>query len=153
MTRSVFIYSFLIALILTACSATPTESPKSDLPPLNSNWEIKMTHSGGIMGLSRSIDASSNGSYTVTDERTNKTVNGELDTDELSKLTTLISFAKYSPAVRPDGMACADCFIYNLEIHGGNGNFRANLNDISLPNSGLASLVDTLRGIIDSALK
>ena len=153
MTRTVFIYSFLVALILAACSATQTESPKTNVPVLNGNWEIKMRHSGGIMGLSRSIDVSSNGSYTVTDERTNKIVNGKLDANELSKLTTLISSAKYSTVVPPHGMACADCFIYDLEIHGGNGNFRANLNDISLPNSGLASLVDTLRGIIDTALK
>ena len=105
------------------------------------------------MGLSRSIDVSSNGSYTVTDERTNKIVNGKLDANELSKLTTLVNSAKYSPPIPPKGMACADCFIYDLEIQGNNGNFSAELNDISLPNSGLASLVETLRGIIDSALK
>jgi len=153
MTRTVFIYSFLVALTLAACTATQTELPKTNVPVLNGSWEIKMRHSGGIMGLSRSIDVSSNGSYMVTDERTNKIVNGKLDADELSKLTTQVNSARYSPAVPLDGMACADCFIYDFEIHGGNGNFRANLNDISLPNSGLAALVDTLRGIIDSALK
>jgi hypothetical protein len=50
-------------------------------------------------------------------------------------------------------MACADCFIYDLEIQENGKNFAVQLNDISLPNSGLESLVTYLRGLIETALK
>ena len=80
----------------------------------------------------------------------NKTIAGELSADELSKLNELVSSAEYIPASKPDGMACADCFIYDLEIQTNGEKFAIQLNDISLPNSGLEPLVAQLRGLIDT---
>ncbi len=167
MTRSVFLYVLFIALFTTGCSASTPEPlkstlespkstpelPKSNLPALDGNWKIKMTHSGGIMGLSRSIEISSDGKYTVMDERASKTITGELSTDELSKLKEQVSASKYIPASNPDGRGCADCFVYDLEIQGSGEKFNIQLNDISLPNSELESLVAYLRGLIEAALK
>jgi hypothetical protein len=160
MTRSVFIYIFFIALFISGCSAsTPEplkstpESPKSNLPALDGNWKIKMTHSGGIMGLSRSIEISSDGKYTVMDERASKTIARELTADELSKLKEQVETSEYIPASQPDGRACADCFIFDLEIQGSGDKFNIQLNDISLPTSGLETLVTYLRGLIEAALK
>jgi hypothetical protein len=112
-----------------------------------------MTHSGGIMGLSRSIEISSDGKYIVIDQRADETVNGELSTVEVSKVDELITSAKYTSPSKPDGMVCADCFIYDLEIQGAGKKFVVQLNDISLPNSGLEPFVAQLRGLIDTALK
>jgi len=167
MTRSVFVYILFLALLTAGCSAsvpeplksTPEspkstpELPSSNWPALDGTWKIKMTHSGGIMGLSRSIEISSDGKYTVIDERASKTVTGELAADEISKLKERVSSSKYIPVTKPDGMGCADCFIYDLEIQGSEDKLNIQLNDISLPTSGLETLVTQLRGLIEAALK
>lgn len=162
MLRTVFLYVLLISLLIAGCSpsSTPeplktptTEAQASALPALNGDWTVKMTHSGGIMGLSRSIEISSDGNFTVVDERADKTVTGELAAGELSKINEQVISAEYIPAVKPDGMGCADCFIYDLEIQESGERFAVQLNDISLPNSGLESLVTQLRSLIDTALK
>ena len=170
MPRTVFLYAFLITLLAVGCRLfsapelpntsmpvplnTPkTEPLKSKLPALDSVWTIRMKHSGGIMGLSRSIEISSDGKFTVVDERTNKTITGEYSFDELSKIKEQVSTSEYIAESEPNSMACADCFIYDLEIQGDGRKFSAQLNDISLPNSGLKPLVDHLRGLIDTALK
>ena len=168
MTRSVFLYILFIALFITGCSAsTPEpESPKStpeapkstpetskSLPSLDGSWMIKMTHSGGIMGLARSIEISSDGKYIVTDERASETSSSELTADELSKLKELVSSSEYIPASQPNGMDCADCFIYDLEIEENGEKFNIQLNDVSLPASGLETLVTHLRGLLEAELK
>ncbi len=64
------------------------------------------------MGLVRSIEVSSDGSYTVTDKRTNKTVSGILSKDEISKLTKIVAGVENIASEKPNG-ACADCFVYD----------------------------------------
>jgi len=160
MKRSVIFHTLFIALIITGCSAVITEPPKStpesptfNLPMLDDNWKIELAHSGGIMGLSRSIEISSDGTYTVTDKRANKTISRDLSADEISKINELVESSDYIFEDKPDGMACADCFIYDLEIQGGGEKFTVQLNDINLPNSGLEPLVVYLRGLIEKELK
>ena len=160
MTRSVFLYILFIALLITGCSASTPEPlkstpelPRSNLPLLDGNWEIKMIHSGGIMGLSRSIEISSDGKYTVMDEHANKTITRKLAANELSKLKEQVASSEYIHTNGPDGMACADCFIYDLEIHRNGEKLNIQLNDINLPASGLETLVTYLRDLIEAALK
>jgi len=112
-----------------------------------------MTHSGGIMGLARSIEISSYGKFTVTDNRSNKTVTGELAADDLSKLNELLASTAGHSAGKPNGRVCADCFIYDLEVHKNEERFVVQLSDITLPNSGYESLINQLRGLIDTALE
>ena len=160
MKRSIFIYILFMALLITGCSVftpetlKPTpESSRSNLPLLDGNWKIKMKHSGGIMGLSRSIEISSNGKYTVIDERASKTITRELAANELSKLKEQVASSVYIHTNGPEGMACADCFIYDLEIQGNGEKLNIQLNDINLPTSGLETLVTYLRDLIEAALK
>jgi hypothetical protein len=162
MPRTVFLYVLLISLFIAGCVPfarpmplkTPIPEPRpTDRTSFDSNWTIKMKHSGGIMGLSRSIEISSSGKFTVVDERTNKTITGVLAVNELSKINEQVSSLEYIPASKPDGMGCADCFIYDLEIQENGEKFAVQLNDISLPSSGLESLVSYLRGLIDIRLK
>jgi hypothetical protein len=161
MPRTVFLYLLFISLFITGCgqSATPeplnTPAVEAPIPTLSSpvnEWTITMNHSGGIMGLMRSIEVSSDGKYTVVDERANKTIIGELSADELSKINELVS-TEYIPASKPNGMGCADCFLYNLEIQANGKRVAIKLNDISLPKSGFEPLVSILRGLIDTALQ
>jgi hypothetical protein len=162
MTRTVFLFVILIPLLIASCGQsitpeplnTPTpEAPSAGMPVLDNEWTIKMRHSGGIMGLSRSIEISSDGNFTVVDERADKTITGKFSADELSKINELVSSSKYMPANKPDGMGCADCFIYDLNIQESEKKFAIQLNDISLPKSGIEPLVTHLRGLIDTTLK
>ena len=162
MPRTFFLCALLTALFITGCSPsstpeplkTPTlESIKSDLPSLDGKWTIKMTHSGGIMGLSRSIDISSDGKYIVVDERSNKTITKKLSANEISKLQEIVSNTEYITTERPVPSGCADCFIYNLEIQGAGKKYSVQVDDISMPNSGLETLIIHLRGLLEAALK
>ncbi len=114
---------------------------------------IRMMHSGGIMGLARSIEISSDGKFKITDERLSTTITGELSSDELSKINELVSTAEFIAISKPDGMGCADCFVYDLEVQRNGDRFSARLNDLNLHDSGLAPLVDHLRGLIDINLR
>jgi hypothetical protein len=162
MPRTIFLYAFLASLLITGCGSSATLGPlntpaaeqsASSLPALDGEWMIKLTQSGGFMGLSRSIEISSGGKFTIMDEKINKKVTGEFPADELSAINKLVSSSKYIAPAKSDGMSCADCFIYDLEIQGNGEKFTAQLNDISLPNSGLESLVTHLRGLIETNLK
>lgn len=156
--------AILVLLIFTmfasACGplipvTTAPEVPLAtqSLPDLGESWTLKMSHTGGIMGLSRSIEISSDGKYTVTDERQNTTVEGQLSADKLSKLQDLlISSVRNSSPRGPNG-ACADCFIYTIEFSGGGKTFTATVDDTTIGDSGLEPLVTFLRGIIEGELK
>ena len=162
MPRIVFLL-FLVSLLVAGCMQSPTPEPfktptsakpiTSNLPTSNGEWMIKMTHSGGIMGLSRSIEISADGKFTVVDKRANKTMSGELSAVELSKVKELISSSEYVAPTGPNGMVCADCFIYDLEVRADGEKFAVQLSDISLPDSGLEPLVNYLRDLIDTTLK
>jgi hypothetical protein len=150
MSRIIFIHVFLITLLVTGCGKSAAPQP---LPESGGEWTIHMTHSGGIMGLSRLIEISSDGKFTVMDERAEKKITGELSVDELSKINEQVMSFKYIRANKPDGGGCADCFIYDLEIQRNGEEYAVQLNDISLPNSGLAPLVSYLRNLSETALK
>jgi hypothetical protein len=162
-------FVILITLLTVSCrlfsapilSTTPSSQPlntatpkpvKTKIPTLDGEWTISMQHSGGIMGLMRSIEISSDGKFTVVDEGTKKTVTGKFSLDELSKLKERVSTSEYISQSKPEPI-CADCFVYDLEIQGNGKKFNVQLNDISLPNSGLEPLVDYLRSQIDLTLK
>jgi hypothetical protein len=153
MARIILLFLLPVTLLVAGCSSATPEPLKTDLPPVENNWAVKMTHSGGIMGLSRSIEISSDGSYTVIDERSNQSITKKLTANELSKLQEIISNAEYITPEKSLPSGCADCFIYNLEIQGNAKKFSVQVDDISLPNSGMETLITYLRGLIDAALK
>jgi len=158
MSRIIF-HILLITMFIAGCGRLTTRGPltpeahPSNLPALTGEWTINMAHSGGIMGLSRSIKISSDAKFTVVDDRADKTISGELSDDEISQIKKIVSSSKYTAPALPDGMACADCFIYDLEIDAHGEKFSVQLNDISLPDSGLDSFIAYLRGLIDIAVK
>jgi hypothetical protein len=175
MPRTVFLYGLLITLLVAGCGPSSTleplkstpespkstpespkstpELPKSNLPVLDGNWKINMTYSGGIMGLSRSIEILSDGKYTVIDERANKSVTRELKRDELSKLIGIVASSEYISMTLPQPSGCADCFVCDLAIQGDGKKFSVQVDDISLPDSGMEYLVIYLRDLMDAALK
>ena len=110
-----------------------------------------MQLSGGFAGLSQSIEISSDGAVTAKDERSNKVAKRQLISDELTKLTSLISSASLqSPTDLLTG--CADCFNYNIQINSDSGKFTAQLDDVSLPDSGIKLLVGYLGKLMNQML-
>ena len=138
-----------LTLVLVACSkdASPTYAP----PVLEETWAVKMTLSGGIAGLLRSIDVNSTGSYSVADQRVGKVVTGTLSEADLVTLQALISALEVSAPKKPS--ACARCFEYELEVESGGKKMNASADDLSLGESGMGELVQFLRQTMDAALQ
>ncbi len=157
MFRKLIHIALFSAFMLSACgdaAQRPINTPetaKGDLPSLTGHWTITMSHSGGIMGLSRSVVIDSTGSYTVRDDRADKTTTGQLSENELGKLIEVVRSSIYSQNTDPYG--CADCFIYDIEIASNEFNFSAQVDDVTIEKSGLANLVAALREIIERELK
>jgi hypothetical protein len=152
------VYVLLMALGLLGCSffysifPTPTPAmlstqsvpnqPAQELPKLTGDWHVSMAQTGGIAGVSRTLEISSSGEMTVINERSKKQTTTQLSTDKVAVLTELVASSKYQPISEPTG--CADCFIYKLEISSAGEKFQAQLDDISLPDSGLQPLINFL---------
>ncbi|MFN8381068.1 MAG: hypothetical protein U0V02_03965 [Anaerolineales bacterium] len=154
MLRILYPFVLIAALLVTGCAALPQQTPAATpaLPVITNEWSITMNLSGGIMGLMRSVEVSSNGNYIVADERTKNKAEGKLSADELNKLSSIIKSATLHTSNTPGVSACADCFIYDIEIQSGGENFTVQLDDITLPASGMEELATFLRELIDSAL-
>jgi len=159
--QTVLLFVLLSSLLISSCapSSTPGQSqppmpePTPTSPAPADKWTIRMTHSGGIMGISRSIEVSSDGTFTIVDNRANKSVTGELPADKLSKLEEQVMALESMSASRPDGMNCADCFIYDLEVHRSRERFTVQLNDFTLPGSGYELFINQLLSLMDTALE
>lgn len=137
------------AMLVTGCvrSSGITYTP----PALEKGWSVKMTLSGGIAGLRRFIQAGSDGSLIVVDERTGEKITGELTEDELTELAELIATLKVSASNKPP--ACADCFEYDIEIDSGGRKMITHADDLTLGDSGAGALVQFLQEKMDAALK
>lgn len=152
MSRCVLPMTLIIALLVSGCSPAFTQVPLATQPSSPADeWSVKLTQSGGIMGWMRSVEVSSDGRYTITDGRANKTVTGKLDGSRLSELHEIVENARFISGAPPG--VCADCFVYKIEIRNGGRNLTAQLDDTTLPGSGMEPLVEFLRGLMDSNLR
>lgn len=160
--KKIMLWSVLLfSILLAACGrAAPTPRPLPSPVPLPTpqkiqnlagKWTVILRLSGGIAGLSRSIEISSDGAATAKDERSNKSVKRQLTSDELTKLTSLINSSSLKA---PTGLpsACADCFNYNIQISSDSGKFAAQLDDISLPDSGMELLAGYMGKLMNQML-
>lgn len=153
MSRFILI-GMLVGLLLGACAPLPPSSAEALPTPTArlKTWSLHMLHSGGIMGLMRSVDITDDGQMTVTDQRTNKTVSMKLTKEELTRLRELVAQASYSAPKIP--MSCADCFIYDLNLErDAGGPLAATVDEVNLADSGLAPLVNFVRALMDKALQ
>jgi hypothetical protein len=146
-------WAFLLVAVLAACGPAKLESTQQPLATPSMDWiSIKMVHSGGIMGMLRTVEILHNGKLTVTDDRARKSVNGQLSTTDLLELTDLVASLSFASPSKP-GKGCADCFIYTIEISTPIGTTTMQANDITLLDSGMEPLVTFLRDVMDSVLK
>jgi len=151
MLRTIFL-SVLATALLVSGYAPSQKTITSTLPVLEDEWTIKMTQSGGIMGVMRSVEVYSDGGYVITDDRSKQTFTGKLSEEEFAKFKEIVASSKYASMDKPGTGRCADCFVYDFEIQG-SSKFIVPLDDVSSPDSGLETLVIFLRELIDSALQ
>ena len=155
MSKIIYAFAVIVALLIAGCASSQTNTPAATptQPAMADEWTVTMTHSGGIMGLMRTVEVSSDGSYTVTDERSKSKVISELNETDLATLRELVSNAELRSPEDSRPSVCADCFIYDIEIQSSGKNFTIQLNDITLSDSVMEGLVAFLRGLINSAMK
>lgn len=151
MLRTIFLSVLATALLVSGCASSP-KNVTSALSVLEGEWTIKMTQSGGIMGVMRSVEVYSDGGYVITDDRSKQTFTGKLSEEEFAKFKEIVASSKYASMDKPGTGRCADCFVYDFEIQG-SSKFIVPLDDVSSPDSGLETLVIFLRELIDSALQ
>ena len=149
--RIVFI-TIMLGVMLSACKPSQTPIPTAQaFPSLSGDWTIQMTQSGGIMGMLRTIKIQNNGKFHLEDPRSKQSTERQLTSSQMKKLTGLVNSARLQGPSKPDA-ACADCFIYDLQITSGGQTFATQLNDVSLPNSGLEELVHFLSNLMSDLL-
>ncbi|MCX6067071.1 MAG: hypothetical protein NT121_15165 [Chloroflexi bacterium] len=124
----------------------------SNLPELAGDWQIKLSQSGGLAGVQRSIEIFGSGEMTVDDENSKAHIVDKLAAEQLASLEKLVASSQYQPDSGSAG-GCADCFVYMLEITSGGETFQAQLDDVTLADSGLNPLVDTLGRLMKAALE
>ena len=153
--------ALLIPVVISGCGGAipilqPLPSPRplptsQSIPELTGAWTVSMQLSGGIAGLSRSIEITSNGAVVAKDERNGKTVNRQLTSNELNQLMNLIKSSSLKTSSGSPG-ACADCFIYAIKITSDNGIFSSTSDDVNLSNSGMSSVVKYLMDLLTQML-
>ncbi len=145
---------FVLTFSLTACvpalmrpQAAPSQATPS-VPLSQGKWTVKLTQSGGIMGLQRNITVTSDGKIVAVDERTNQTVTSKLTQEELGRLKVRLDSSAFTTAA-PQTAVCADCFLYDLEVQSGGQTYSAHYDDTNLPDSSLEPLIAFLRDLLD----
>jgi hypothetical protein len=153
MSRFMIYITLFSAFLLHGCGSVPPSRPaNSELPALEGEWTISMVQSGGIMGLSRSIEISFDATYTVTDRHGEITITGRLSAEQLEVLREIVLNTEYQSTVDPGQSGCADCFIYNVQVQAEGRKFVVELDDISMPGSGMERLIMHLQLLLESAL-
>jgi hypothetical protein len=110
-----------------------------------------MSQSGGIAGVALTVEVSSQGQLRAEDQRSGRSVTETLPPEAIAQLRHLVSetIVRSSPAQRP---SCQDCFIYDLGIQANASSVSIHADDITLNDSGAASLIELLRKLRDSVL-
>ena len=143
----------LVSLVISACSAiAPSASSPTPLPSPSKNWRIKLTQSGGFVGVLLSVEVTSTGQLTAEDQRTGHTVTRTLSPQTTAELRQLIGGIAPSGGDKP-ASGCADCFIYDLELHRDSGDMQIHTDDTSIDDFGAADLIRRLSQLRDDALR
>ncbi len=145
--------SLLIAFIfLSSCgTAKPLEPIPQPLASASGYWNVKLTQSGGIAGVLLTVEVSSDGQLKAEDQRSQRNASKILPSQTTVELEGLVNNAIVSTKRVPQS-ACADCFIYDLEIHSGDKIIQIHVDDATINDSSAQGLITTLLKIRDEAL-
>ena len=148
-----YILSFFITLIfLSSCGTVGSIKPiPQPLASPSDNWDVKLIQSGGIAGVLQTVDVSSDGQLKADDQRSQRTASKILPSQTIAELKGLV-FNTVVSTIRVPQSACADCFIYDLEIQSEGKVIKIHVDDVTINGSGVQGLITTLLKIRDEAL-
>jgi hypothetical protein len=145
-SRFAFIIAILMPfLLLSACGAAQTNQNSA-----GSAWQIKLTVSGGLTGITRTAEYASTGKMSVTDGNTGMQIDAQVPAAELARLNQLLASASGLPGdnTLPP---CNDCYTYALTGQVNNSNISLQANNVSLAGSGFGPLVNLLMDLQERA--
>jgi hypothetical protein len=125
---------------------SPTAPPCVIEPP----WTVELVVSGGFAGIEHKLEIDSSGGYQAEDVQAGTKVEGSLSAEMLAMVEGQLPLVCQPSPGRPP--ACADCLQYSIEVTSASGNYQVVLNDVSLAQSPMAPLVDTLAQVMKDAL-
>jgi hypothetical protein len=133
---------------LSACGTERAFPPPAPTPEYD--WTMRLTQTGGFAGVHLVIQVTSAGALKAEDLRTGRSVTLNLTPGELSELDRLRQALTSQPSARLPS-ACADCFIYDLEIASDGGIIKVEADDTTLAASGAQALIEHLLELRDRA--
>jgi hypothetical protein len=140
----------MVCLSASACGISHAALP-APLPSPSGAWTIRLTQSGGFAGVLLTIQITSDGKLEAQDHRSGRSVARELTPETVAQLGTLVSQLRIAGGTPPPS-ACADCFLYDLELESATGTTRVHADDTSMADSGAAAVIGFLRQLGDNAL-
>jgi hypothetical protein len=97
------------------------------------------------------VQVASDGQLVAADQHSGRRATLQLPPKSIAELGQLYSEG-VSPAQTPQASACADCFLYDLEIKSQDGSANIRLDDTSLADSKAEPLIRYLIQLRDAAL-
>lgn len=139
------------SLLVAGCIPLQPPTPAL-LPSPSGNWTVRLVQSGGFVGVQLTIQVSSTGEMQAEDQRAGRQVAKTLPPETVAEVSRLLSQTTI-PAAPPQPSACADCFVYDLEVSVPGGTYRIHADDVSVADSGAQALILYLARLRDSVLK
>ena len=139
----------LTLMSLSACGPARTFPPPAPTP--DRDWTMTLSQTGGFAGVHYVIRVTSAGGVQAEDQRTGRSATLRLSLGEVAELDGLRQSLP-SQQTRRLPSACADCFIYELEIVSKTEVLRVLADDTTLSDSGSGALINYLLELRDRAL-
>ncbi len=146
-----------LIFITGACSFFSTPALDSRSTPTDTGdclgsetWTIEFGREGGIMGLTQSLELSSDGSLIAQDLQAQKSFTKTLDPTQLSEIEHQLAQACPFETQKTE-QTCADCFFYDLIFRTNGARYQAQVTDLSIPPN-LQPLIQTLTGLLDETI-
>ena len=140
----------LFVLTLAACGPASSFPPPALTP--GDTWSVKLTQTGGFVGVHWVVVVSSDGWMRAEDQRSLRVISKPVSEAAILELRRLMAQTVVSETDRFPS-ACADCYMYDLEITSSAGTTRIRADDTDLGESGAQGLIEFLGRLRDQALQ
>jgi hypothetical protein len=114
---------------------------------------VTLSQTGGFAGVNLKVEVSSEGRLTAENQKTGTKVTKNLDAATLDKLSALVAAIASSAPRSRQPSACADCFLYDLQVTSGTRSAHVQADDTTLSASGAQDLIALLIRLRDAALR
>ena len=143
------VFHVLLAIILWSCE--PWRPFPPPVPSPARNWTVVLAQSGGFAGVNLVVRVASDGEITAQDGRNGRETTKHLSDSDLKELERLLANVNLGDS-SAEPSACADCFLYELEITGFGQTTHWRGDDTTLETSGMGDVIRFLGKLRDEAL-